>query len=62
MFNLGPGIFDNPSGLLKKLNAGDYKGAADKLDEYILQNGKVLNGLINRRARERKLFLTPDEE
>ncbi len=68
MFNLGKGIFDKPSDLLTKLNAGDYQGAADKLEEYNKQKNKktgeyeVLRGLVNRRAREKKLFLTPDGE
>ncbi len=60
MFNLGPNILSG-SELLKKLNAGDYKGAADTFDRYITQKGKVLKGLVNRRKREKELFLTPDD-
>ncbi len=61
MFNLGPNILHN-SDLLKKLNSGDYEGAANKFGEYIHQKGKVLKGLVNRRRREKELFLTPDGE
>ena len=65
IFNFGPKAFKD-STLLEKLNAGDFKGAADELDEWIyIRNPKtnkteVSQGLINRRKREKKLFLTPD--
>lgn len=47
------------STLLKKLNAGDYDGAADEFPKWNEGGGKVLKGLVRRRAAERDLFLTP---
>ena len=67
LFNLGPNILSG-SELLKKLNAGDYKGASDEMDKYNKQRNKktgefeVVRGLVNRRASEKKLFFTPDGE
>ena len=58
-YNVGVSAFKN-STLLKKLNEGDKKGAADEFDKWIYDNGKVNKGLINRRAKEKKKFLTPD--
>jgi GH24 family phage-related lysozyme (muramidase) len=45
------------SSLLKKLNAGDYQGAADGLLAWTKANGKELAGLVRRRKSERNLFL-----
>lgn len=44
------------STLLKKLNAGDIKGAADEFLRWNKAGGKVLNGLTRRREAERALF------
>ena len=55
-FNAGIGGFKN-STLLKLLNSGDYLGAADELDNWIYAGKKISNGLINRRAAEKNLFL-----
>ena len=46
------------STLLKKLNAGDIKGAADEFLRWNKAGGKVLNGLTRRREAERALFLS----
>lgn len=46
------------STLLKKLNAGDIKGAADEFLRWNKAGGKVLNGLTHRREAERALFLS----
>ncbi len=54
-YNIGTGAFEK-STLLKKLNAGDYKGAAAQFDVWSKAGGKVMKGLVNRRAAERKLF------
>jgi lysozyme len=44
--------------LLKKLNAGDFEGAAREMDVVTQKGtGKVLPGLVKRRAAEQKLFL-----
>jgi lysozyme len=55
-YNIGTGAFEK-STLLKKLNAGDYQGAADQFTVWNKGGGKVLQGLVNRRAKERELFL-----
>lgn len=47
------------STLLKKLNAGDYDGAANEFPKWNRSGGKVLSGLTKRRNAERSLFLTP---
>lgn len=46
------------STLLKKLNSGDYQGAAQEFDKWVYAGGKKLNGLVKRRAEEKELFLT----
>lgn len=46
------------STLLKKLNAGDIKGAADEFLRWNKSGGKVMNGLTRRREAERALFLS----
>jgi lysozyme len=56
-FNLGVGNLQS-STLLKKLNAGDYSGAADELLRWNKAGGKEVAGLTRRRAAERKLFLS----
>lgn len=58
IYNVGSGNFGS-STLLKKLNAGDYEGSAAQFDVWNKSNGKVLPGLVKRRAEERKLFETP---
>lgn len=56
VFNIGTNAFAG-STLLRKLNAGDYKGAADQFLVWKKVDGVDSPGLINRRARERALFL-----
>lgn len=56
-YNCGLSAFKT-STMLKKLNARDYAGAADEFPRWNKSNGKVLNGLVKRRAAERKLFTT----
>lgn len=55
-FNIGIGAFGK-STLLRKLNAGDRAGAADQFLVWNKAGGKVLKGLVTRRAAERKMFL-----
>lgn len=57
-YNVGVGALKQ-STALRKLNAGDYAGAADALTMWTKCNGKVLAGLVRRRKEERALFLTP---
>lgn len=47
-----------PSTLLRKLNIGDYSGAADQFPAWNLAGGIVEPGLVARRKAERDLFLT----
>lgn len=56
-YNLGEGNLAK-STLLKKLNAGDYEGAAKEFPKWNKAGGKVLNGLTRRREAERQLFLS----
>ncbi|EPV5048297.1 lysozyme [Cronobacter malonaticus] len=56
-YNVGSRNFST-STLLKKLNAGDYAGAADEFLRWNKSRGKILNGLVRRRAAERELFLS----
>lgn len=56
-YNLGPRSLST-STLLRKLNAGDYAGAADEFVRWNKAGGKVLNGLSRRREAERALFLS----
>lgn len=44
------------STLLKLLNAGDYDGARKQINRWVYSNGKKLDGLIRRRARETEMF------
>lgn len=59
VFNVGKGAFAK-SKLLKKLNAGDYSGAANEFLAWNIANGKRLKGLLRRRVEERYIFLSPD--
>lgn len=57
-FNVGAGNLQK-STLLRKLNAGDYRGAADQFSVWNKAAGKVMKGLTTRRADEQALFLKP---
>ena len=57
-YNLGAGNLRS-STLLRKLNAGDYAGAAAEFARWNKAGGKVLKGLTRRRAAERALFEKP---
>lgn len=59
VFNVGVGAF-KMSTLRRKLVAKDYMGAADEFPKWNKQAGKVLGGLVKRRASERELFLRMD--
>jgi lysozyme len=53
--NIGINAF-RASTLLRKLDAGDYTGAAKEFDKWTRGGGRVLPGLVKRRADERALF------
>lgn len=55
-FNLGESNLKN-STLLKKLNAGDYSGAAEEFPRWNRADGRVVEGLTRRRLAERDMFL-----
>lgn len=65
IFNIGGTAFGK-STVLKRLNAKDYKGAADAFLMWNKQKDKAtgklkpLNGLTRRRGEERSLFLSDD--
>ena len=56
-YNIGASAFSQ-STLVKKLNANDYRGAADQFDVWVNAGGKRMQGLVNRRAKEKALFLS----
>lgn len=55
-YNIGPSAFSK-STLVKKLNAGDIRGAAEQFDVWVNAGGKRMQGLVNRRAKEKEVFL-----
>ena len=55
-FNLGSGRLQS-STLRMKLNRGDLAGAANEFPKWRRANGRILAGLVKRRAAERALFL-----
>ena len=54
-YNIGSGAL-RKSTLIKKLNAGNYAGAALEFSRWNRAGGKVLLGLTNRRAEEAAMF------
>ncbi|WP_417585160.1 lysozyme [Pelagibacterium sp.] len=50
-YNVGDTAFSN-STLLRKLNAGDYAAVPAQLSRWNKNDGKVMQGLVNRRAAE----------
>lgn len=54
-YNIGITRFRSSS-LVKRFNAGDKAGAAAQFDVWRMANGKIMSGLQNRRADERKVF------
>lgn len=55
VYNIGPTNFGK-STLLKKLNEGDYSGAAEQFKVWNKAGGKTLEGLVRRRDAESALF------
>ena len=55
-YNLGGGTLKESS-LLKRLNEGKYDDASYWFDRYVYAGRKKLQGLVNRRAKEKELFL-----
>lgn len=57
-FNIGSGNFQ-ASTLRQRLNRRDKAGAADEFPKWRRGGGRILPGLVRRRAAERELFLEP---
>lgn len=55
VYNIGQGAFEK-STMLKCLNRGDFKAAADEFVRWDKDNGKEIKGLLARRRAERDLF------
>lgn len=55
-YNIGEKAFTN-STLVKRLNEGNYKAAADQFLVWVNAGGKRMQGLVNRRNKEREVFL-----
>ncbi|MEM9706547.1 MAG: lysozyme [Pseudomonadota bacterium] len=58
-YNLGVGRFRSASPVLKEFNAGNISAAADAFRTHNRGGGVVLQNLVERREKERALFLTP---
>ena len=55
-FNVGAGALQR-STLRMKLNRGEYQNAADGFPKWRIAGGRILAGLVRRRAAEQALFL-----
>ncbi|MEQ1069167.1 lysozyme [Acinetobacter lwoffii] len=55
-YNIGPTAFEE-STLVKRLNEGNYNAAANQFNVWVNAGGKRMQGLVNRRAAEKALFL-----
>ena len=55
VFNVGRAAFES-STLLKKINGGDFLGAALEFPKWCHGGGKILDGLVKRRTAEQALF------
>lgn len=60
-YNCGEGNLSR-SGLLRKINLGDFEGAVDEFAKWNRGGGKVLKGLTRRRAAEAELFKNGNHE
>jgi lysozyme len=56
VFNLGAARYRS-STLRRRVNAGDWEGAAAELGKWVMGGGKRLPGLVRRRAAEAKVLL-----
>ncbi|MBP1133707.1 GH24 family phage-related lysozyme (muramidase), partial [Serratia sp. PL17] len=56
-FNVGGSNFAQ-STLVKEFNIGDVQGAADQFPRWKFSGGKVMPGLVKRRAAEHEVFLS----
>lgn len=56
IYNIGETAFIK-STMLSLINNSNFSGAAGQFDRWIYDDGKEIKGLVNRRAREKALFL-----
>ena len=56
VFNLGSGALQS-STLRRKINRGDYIGAANEFPRWVYAGGRKLKGLVRRREHERSMFM-----
>lgn len=54
VYNAGRGAFCK-STIVRKLNAGDHRGACAQLSRWVYARGQQLPGLVRRRAEERRM-------
>lgn len=55
VFNIGSGAF-TASTLRRMLNAGDYGAVPGQMRRWVRDNGELVQGLLNRRAKEIALW------
>ncbi len=58
-YNIGSGRFQT-STMRMKLNRSDYNGAGDEFWKWRRANGRILQGLVNRRKEEHELYKEKD--
>lgn len=58
-YNCGPGIVSDAYQIGRDLRARNYAAAAEDFLHYEFAGGRRLQGLVNRREAEKRLFLTP---
>lgn len=56
-YNVGVNAFCSSKSVLAPLNQGNYKASCDGLLKWVYADGKMVQGLYNRRAYERKMCL-----
>jgi lysozyme len=55
-YNIGTGAFCR-STVARRANAGDYRGACNAIPAWNKAGGRVVKGLVNRRAEEQRICL-----
>jgi lysozyme len=56
VYNVGETSFTK-STMLTLINKGQLKAAASQFDRWVYDNGVKINGLVNRRLKEREMFV-----
>jgi len=60
IYQVGSGVLDATTHFGAQLRAGNWRGAADAMLEYIRHDGATVAELLSRRTIERALFLAPE--